>query len=110
MEEAILAGGRRIYRPQRIAELVARQLDVDCAHLADFEIGIELNRRALDAAQRGIAGVPNPREPARFEPAAHHVHVGAGTEPDEEPLYAFGREQFDQAADAIGSHSGVAPA
>ena len=47
VEEAGLARGEHISRPQDIAELVARRGDFFCAHFANVEVGLErLHRRA----------------------------------------------------------------
>src|SRR6202011_1901576 len=73
-------------------------------HLAYVEIGSELNRRTLAAAQGRIAGASNTGKPAALQPAAHHIHVGAGAEPDEEPPHPFGREQLNQTLNAVEVH------
>src|SRR3979411_2230049 len=56
VKEAVATRRPRIFRPQRLAQLVAGSFDLVDADLAYFEIGSELNRRSLAAAQGRIAG------------------------------------------------------
>src|SRR5260370_7351567 len=59
----------------------------------------------MAATQGRIAGASNTAKPVSVQPAAHDIHVGAGTEPDEEPLHAFAGEQVDQTPDTVEVHS-----
>src|SRR5260370_7045390 len=59
----------------------------------------------MAATQGRIAGASNTAKPVSVQPAAHDIHVGAGTEPDEEALHAFAGEQVDQTPDTVEVHS-----
>ena len=104
VEKARLTRGPRKFRPQGLAQFFASRRDIVCAHLPDFEIGLERCRRGTVSIEGRIAGAPDAGQSALLQPAARHVHVWAGAEPDEEALHAFGRKQPDETPDATRIH------
>src|SRR4051794_18599098 len=69
MEEALLARASRISGPHQVAQLIAGLRYFLRAHLPYVEIGSELNRRTIGAAQGRITGASNTGKPASLQPA-----------------------------------------
>ena len=94
--------------PQRltVGQIVTSKLDEEeIVHVVAQSFGLEVEGRMTGATEGRIAGAPVADEPMLFKPAARDVHIGTGTEPDEEAVHAFGQKQIDHVRHAARRHA-----
>ena len=103
VEKARLTAGLA-YSGHRVSPSCSRAAACRRRPPAGSEIGLERRRHGAVSIEGRIAGALDAGQSALLQPAARHIHVGAGTEPDKETLHAFGRKQIDETPDAFRPH------